>query len=72
MYQNKYWDLLDQLFRSNWQHVDAATMVKMMKRYLDYAYDAGPEHLGIIREYQDNYLEHYEGEQRAALEALNK
>jgi hypothetical protein len=45
-------------------------MVKMMKRYLDYAYDAGPEHLGIILEYKDNYLEHYEGEQRAALEAL--
>ena len=70
MYQNKYWDLLDLLFRSNWQHVNAATMVKMMKRYLDREYDAGPEHLGIIREYQANYLDHYEGEQKAALEAL--
>ena len=70
MYENKYWDLLDLLFRSNWEHIDAKTMVKMMKRYLDRMYDAGPEHLGIIREYKEMYLDHYEGEQRAALERL--
>ena len=67
MYENKYWDLLDLLFRSNWEHVDAKTMVKMMKRYLDRMYDAGPEHLGIIKEM---YADHYEGKQKAALEAL--
>ena len=70
MYQNKYWNLLDSLFQANWQHISPSKLRRMMRRYLDYNYDAGPEYLGIIREYKDAYIDHYEGEQKAALERL--
>tara|TARA_R100000544_G_C2167407_1_gene30576 strand:+ start:58 stop:267 length:210 start_codon:yes stop_codon:yes gene_type:complete len=68
----KYWDLCDLLFRSNWEHCDAETLHRMISRYLDRGYDAGPEAAGIIREYVDNYHDEYEGKQKEALLALCK
>ena len=70
IYGNKYWDVCDMIFKSNWQYCDAKDMRKLIKKYLDLNYDAGPESVGIIHDFKQAALQNYEGKAREALIAL--
>ena len=50
-YGNKYWDVCDMVFKYNWMHCDAKTLRRLMKKHLNY-HDAGPESVGIIRDFK--------------------
>ena len=67
---NKYWNLCDSVFCNHWQGMDPKSLRKLMKKQLDYSYDAGPEHVGIIAGFKSAYINQYDGKAREALVAL--
>jgi hypothetical protein len=68
-YGNKYWDVCDMVFKYNWMHCDAKTLRRLMKKHLNY-HDAGPESVGIIRDFKQAAAQNYDGKAREALVAL--
>ena len=50
--------------------MDSKSLRKLMKKQLDYSYDAGPEHVGIIAGFKSAYINQYDGKAREALVAL--
>jgi len=68
-YGNKYWDVCDMVFKYNWMHCDAKTLRRLMKQHLNY-HDAGPESVGIIRDFKQAAVQNYDGKAREALVAL--